>query len=175
MTTYVVFEHKVLGKKAVKNGFSAGGGFITLLWSLYHKMWMLSVILFIWASIAWKLNDVFSNINKGDPGAALASQFISYHIPALLIFGFGGNGFLRSRLAKQGYEEIAKIEAMSPEDALAKTAGTSSVAAASLQQPEKSQQPSSDLAAQISKLNDLRQQGAISEEEYQSAKNKLLK
>lgn len=175
MTTYIVFEHKALGRKAVKNGFSLGGGFITLLWALYHKMWLLSVVLFIWASIAWNMNDILSNVNKGDLFGYMLAQFIFYHLPVLFIFGFGGNGILQSRLKNQGYERVEEYVAFSPEDALAKAASKSPSPVTAMHQAEKIQQlPAYDLAAQLSNLNDLRERGALSEEEYQIAKTKLL-
>ncbi|NBO87744.1 MAG: SHOCT domain-containing protein, partial [Burkholderiaceae bacterium] len=48
----------------------------------------------------------------------------------------------------------------------AKTAPTS--------QPTSASQPPSGLAEQLAKLNDLHQQGALSDDEYQAAKAKLL-
>lgn len=172
MTTFAVFEHKVFGRKVVKNGFSVGGCFFTLLWALFHKMWPLAAILFIWSSIALSLDFVLSN--RGTMSNAMIAQFFLYHLPAGLIFGFSGNGFLRSRLIKQGYIKITEIEALSPEDALAKASTTSPIASVTQQTPAISQPPSSDLPEQIAKLNDLRQQGALTDEEYQSAKAKLL-
>jgi hypothetical protein len=166
MSTYTVFEHKVFGKKAVKNGFSAGGCFLTGIWALYHKMWPLACILYIWASIAYGMNAVLSNIDKGSISGAMFSQFLFYHLPGALIFGFMGNGILKSRLKNQGYEQVAEVEALSVEDALAKTAPSS--------QPTSASQPPSGLAEQLAKLNDLRQQGALSDDEYQAAKAKLL-
>ncbi|MBK7460561.1 MAG: SHOCT domain-containing protein [Betaproteobacteria bacterium] len=92
-----------------------------------------------------------------------------YHLPAGLIFGFAGNGLLRAALEKQGYLKSQDLEAQSPEDALAKAASKStkrSTAPASDQQ--------SDLSTQITRLNELRRQGALSDAEYQAAKDKLL-
>ena len=113
MTMYVVYEHKVFGRRAVKTGFSAGGCFLTLLWALFHKMWVLAAILFIWASIATSMHNILSNISKGDPVGILIGQFIFYHLPAALIFGFLGNRFIKSKLERQGYEKVNEIEARS--------------------------------------------------------------
>jgi hypothetical protein len=60
MTTYVVFEHKVFGRKAIKNGFSAGGFFFTLIWALIHKMWPIATVLFIWAMVAGGMDSILS-------------------------------------------------------------------------------------------------------------------
>lgn len=169
MTTYAVYEHKVFGKKAVKNGFSAGAFFFPLIWSLMNKVWWLAAVLFPWGGIAAAMDAALSNVGGNGPGGALFAQFIFYHLPAGLIFGFAGNGLLRSSLEKQGYTKLQDLGAQSPEDALAKAAGSAAIAP-----PPTHPTVKSDLAAQISKLNDLRRQGALTDEEYQSAKSELL-
>lgn len=121
MTTYAVYQHKVFGKKAVKNGFSAGGFFFPLIWSLMHKTWWLAAVLFPWGMIAAAMDSALSNVGGNGPGGALFAQFIFYHLPAGLIFGFAGNGLLRAALEKQGYSKVQDLEAQSPEDALAKS------------------------------------------------------
>ncbi|MBK9682645.1 MAG: hypothetical protein IPO59_04935 [Betaproteobacteria bacterium] len=95
MTTYAVYEHKVFGAKAVKNGFSAGGFFFPLIWSLMHKIWWLAAVLFPWGMIAAGMDSVLSNIGGNGAVGALLAQFFFYHLPAGLIFGFAGNGLLR--------------------------------------------------------------------------------
>ncbi len=173
MTSYVVFEHKLFGKKAVKAGFSAGGFFFTLIWALIHKMWPLATILFIWAMVAGSMDAVLSNVGGNGPGGAMLAQFLFYHLPAGLFFGFQGNSILKSHLLKQGYKKVVEIEAMSVEDALAKTADKPTFSQTTSYASQEAPQ-SSDLVEQLTKLNNLRQQGALNEEEYQSAKAKLL-
>lgn len=169
MTTFAVYEHKVFGKRAVKNGFSAGGFFFTLIWALMNKIWWLAAVLFPWAMIAGAMDAVLSGRGGNGPGGALIAQFVFYHLPAGLIFGFAGNGLLKSTLEKQGYTKCLDVVALSPGDALAKTAPQ--VATTTSTATDKD---SPDLATQIARLNDLRQQGALSDAEYQSAKTKLL-
>lgn len=173
MATYAVFEHRVFGRKAVKNGFAAGAGGFPIIWALNHKMWSLALLFFLWAVVATSMNYFLSNINKTDLFGFLLAQILFYHLAAFFIVGFLGNSILRSRLLMQGYQKISEIEAMSPEDALAKMASLSPAVQHS--SPAPSQSLPTDLAAQISKLNDLRKQGALTDEEYQSAKTRLLK
>jgi hypothetical protein len=169
MTTYAVYEHNVFGRKAVKNGFSAGGFFFPLIWSLMHKIWWLAAVLFPWGMIAAAMDAALSNVGGRGLGGALLAQLMFYHLPAGTIFGFIGNGMLRASLEKQGYRKLKDIEALSPEDALARitTPVTTKPNAAS-------PNPATDISAQISRLNELRQQGALSNEEYQAAKEKIL-
>lgn len=169
MTTFAVYEHKVFGKRAVKNGFSAGGFFFPLIWALMNKIWWLAAVLFPWGMIAAAMDSVLSNIGGNGPDGALIAQFLFYHLPAGLIFGFSGNGLLKSALEKQGYAKCLDVDALSPEDALAKTAPQAATTTSTT-----SDKDNLDLATQIARLNDLRQQGALSDAEYQSAKTKLL-
>ena len=73
---------------------------------------------------------------------------------------------LRNKLTTQGFHKIGSFEAMSPEDAIGKAA---SVEAMAIKTPQ-----DSGLAEQISRLNELKKQGALSEDEFLSAKAKLL-
>lgn len=172
MATFVVFEHRVFGRKAVKNGFSVEAGGFPIIWAVSHKEAPLALLFFLWAVVATSMNYFLSNVHKTDLFGFLLAQFLFYHLAAYFIVGFFGNSILRSRLLMQGYQKISEIEAMSPEDALAKMASLSPAVQHS--SPALSQPLPTDLAAQISKLNDLRQQGALTDLEYQAAKNKLL-
>jgi len=168
MATYAVYEHKILGKRAAKNGFSAAGLFFPLIWSLYNKLWWLAAVLFPWAMIAGAMDAALSSAGSSAGGALLA-QMLFFHIPAGLIFGFAGNGILRNKLVNQGFSQIGAFEAMSPEDAIGKAAQNEAPKAATTPVSQ-----SNGLAEQISRLNDLKQQGALSDVEYQAAKAKLL-
>lgn len=134
-----------------------------------HKIWWLAAVLFPWGMIAAGMDAALSNIGGHGAGGALLAQFMFYHLPAALIFGFAGNGLLRSALEKQGYVKLQDLDAQSPEDALAKAPAALSARAASSQSGQQS-----DLSAQITRLNELRRQGALSDAEYQAAKDKLL-
>lgn len=188
MATYRVFEHPVLGKKAVKNGFSAGGCLLSGVWMLYHKMWFHAVVLFVWSA-----STAYIGADQGLK-AMMSAQLFLYHLPVGLLYGFKGNRWLASHLRKLGYKDIKDVEALSPEDALAKVATPSQQGAlideeyeaakarlfpksgVPFQQGTDSSSPSSTgLAEQLAKLNELRQQGALSDEEYQAAKAKLLR
>lgn len=166
MSTYAVYEHKTLGKRAAKEGFSLAGLFFPIIWSMYHKLWWLAAILFPWALIAGAMDAILSNVGGNDAAGALLAQMLFFHIPAGLIFGFAGNGMLRNKLTTQGFHKIGSFEAMSPEDAIGKVA---SVEAMAIKTPQ-----DSGLAEQISRLNELKKQGALSEDEFLSAKAKLL-
>jgi hypothetical protein len=168
MNTYEVFEHKLLGVKAVKQGFSLGGCFLTLIWLLYHRHWFYASLVFVWGSLIFLIAAKERNF--------WAVIFLYDMLPMSVIFGVWGNSFLKKHLLKQGYEKTAEVKAVSPEQALAMVTTAKS-------QPELKDQTSvpdqnlaqSDLATQIGKLNDMFKQGAISEAEFQLAKEKLLK
>lgn len=167
MSTYSVYEHKTLGNTAIKNGFSTAGLFFPLIWSLYHKIWWLAAVLFPWAMMAAAMDSILSNLG-GSPAGAIGAQLLFFHIPAGLIFGFSGNGLLKSALLKKGYQHAQDLQAQSPEDALGQMASNATPVAP----PQVA--PSHGLAEQLSRLNDLKLQGALSEAEYQTAKAKML-
>lgn len=132
-----------------------------------NKVWWLAAVLFPWGMIAAGMDAALSNTGGHGPEGALFAQFVFYHLPAGILFGLTGNGLLRSALEKQGYTKRQDLVAQSPEDALAKAASPTVATPPSAS-------VSTDLAAQIARLNDLRQQGALTDAEYQSAKAKLL-
>lgn len=169
MSTYAVYEHKTLGKRAVKEGFSAAGLFFPIIWSMYHKLWWLVSILFPWAMFAGATDAIFSNIGGNGLFGAMVMSTLFFHIPAGLIFGFAGNGILRNKLNTQGFHRVGSFEAMSPEDAVGKVISTEVPVTTAMKTPQ-----TSGLSEQISRLNELKQQGVLSEDEFQAAKTKLL-
>lgn len=124
MARYAVYEHKVLGRKAVKYGFSAGGFFVPLIWSLVKAIWWLAGVLLVWALIAGAMDAILSNVGGHDVVGVVIAQFLFYHLPAGLLFGFTGNALVRAALDRKGYEKRVDVDARSPEEALAKAAPT---------------------------------------------------
>lgn len=82
----------------VKDGFAWPAFVFTLLWALWHRMWIVAAIVFsataaIAAAASWLV--------QGDVTVNLASFAVS------LILGFEGNDLRRWSLARRGYREIA--------------------------------------------------------------------
>jgi hypothetical protein len=86
----------------VREGFSWGAFLFTVLWALWHRLWLAAFLLVLTAlalSVAVELAGL-------DPAseAALTLAF-------LLFVGFAGNDWRRRRLARRGFEETAVIAA----------------------------------------------------------------
>jgi len=82
----------------VKEGFAWAAFVFTLLWALWHRMWIVAAIAFsataaIAAAASW--------LAQGDLAVNLASLAVG------LILGFEGNDLRRWSLARRGYREIA--------------------------------------------------------------------
>ncbi|HLF21444.1 MAG TPA: DUF2628 domain-containing protein [Aestuariivirga sp.] len=81
----------------VKEGFAWAAFFFTLLWALWHRMWIVAAVAFsataaIAAAASW--------LALGDLTVNLASLAVS------LILGFEGNDLRRWSLARRGCREI---------------------------------------------------------------------
>jgi hypothetical protein len=81
----------------VKEGFAWTAFVFTLLWALWHRMWIVAVIVF---SVTATIAAFGSWLGQGDLPINLASLAVS------LILGFEGNDLRRWSLARQGYEEV---------------------------------------------------------------------
>lgn len=82
----------------VKEGFSWTAFVFTLLWALWHRMWIVAAIVF---SATAAIAALASGLGLGNLPLNLAS------IAASLILGFEGNDLRRWSLARQGYKEVA--------------------------------------------------------------------
>jgi hypothetical protein len=81
----------------VKDGFAWAALVFTLLWTLWHRMWIVAAIVF---STTAAIAALASWLGLGDAPVNLASLAVG------LILGFEGNDLRRWSLARQGYEEL---------------------------------------------------------------------
>jgi hypothetical protein len=82
----------------VKDGFAWAALVFTLLWTLWHRMWIVAAIVF---STTAAVAAFASWLGLGDAPVNLASLAVG------LILGFEGNDLRRWSLARRGYGEIA--------------------------------------------------------------------
>jgi uncharacterized protein DUF2628 len=81
----------------VKDGFAWPALVFTLLWALWHRMWIVAAFVF---SVTAAVAAFASWLDLGDATVNLASLAVA------LILGFEGNDLRRWSLARQGYEEL---------------------------------------------------------------------
>jgi Protein of unknown function (DUF2628) len=92
----------------VREGFSWGAFLFTVLWALWHRLWLAAFLLVLAALTL----DAIVELSGLDPlaEAALSLAFLLY-------VGFAGNDWRRRRLLRRGYEETAAVAARDLTDA----------------------------------------------------------
>ena len=103
MKKFSIFQHPTLGLEAVKNGWSWPAFFFTWIWAFVKKLWLIGVIVFLFGILASSI-----------PEAWLVGELI-----ISIVMGVKGNELRVKRLRDAGYEEVATVEARTPDAALA--------------------------------------------------------
>jgi len=86
----------------VREGFSWGAFLFTVLWALWHRLWLAAILLLL-AALA---------IGVAVELAGLDSLTETVLMLALALYaGFAGNDWRRARLLRRGYEEAAAVAA----------------------------------------------------------------
>ena len=108
--TFDVYHHPFLGYDAVKSGLSWPAFFFGALWALSKKMWGIAAGIVLMHLALGLLEELI--------GAALYGGY-----PLLwLLIGASGNEWRRNKLRKQGFEQVARVRAATPEAAIASAA-----------------------------------------------------
>ena len=101
-------DHKSDRLVVVKDGFSASALIFTVFWALWHRMWVISAILFaLFVATGLLVNVLGINSTLGS----------ALEIAIGLIFGFEARGLYIRSLEKAGYHMAGLIEASSREAA----------------------------------------------------------
>ena len=107
MAVFAVFEHPDKSPDRtvfVREGFSAAALVFTVLWALWHRMWIVSAILIA----AYGLTNT---LGMSEPVVALLELAVS------LVFGFEARNLWAQSLRRAGYREAALIMASNHEEA----------------------------------------------------------
>jgi hypothetical protein len=104
-----VFEHPVLGVKAIKHGFSWPGFFFGVFWALFHRLWLPALLLFALATAA----GVVLIISRSTLEWALLVLGIG------VFAGFHGNDWCRVNVSKHGFTYVGTEQADTPDAAVA--------------------------------------------------------
>jgi hypothetical protein len=85
----------------MKEGFSWPAFFFTILWSFWHRLWIVTIfIIFVQAALYVLIN--FIQVSHLSQGVILLGLTI--------IFGFVANEFHQIKLSKEGFELFAIVE-----------------------------------------------------------------
>lgn len=92
----------------VKDGFAWGAFFFTLIWALWHRMWLAALAILAGSLAIGALSDLL-NVPQGvDAAIGLAWS---------ALIGFEGNDWRRRALARRGFVEVAVVSGVSLADA----------------------------------------------------------
>ncbi len=103
MKKFSILQHPASGHEVVKDGWSWPAFFFTWLWAFVKKLWLIGVTVFLFGILASSI-----------PEAWLLGELI-----ISLVMGAKGNELRRKRLRESGYEQVATVEARTPDGALA--------------------------------------------------------
>lgn len=130
MKQFVVFEHPVQGRVAVKTGFSWPAFFLgvlltslgCMLWFIANRLWRFAALWFIFL-VLFMLLDNAVRIAVQDPSLQfmlLAGLFAAFFL-ASITPAFLGNAWRSRNLSALGYVRVATVLADSPAAALKNT------------------------------------------------------
>lgn len=104
MNQFHIFQHPTLGYEAVKKGWSWPAFLFTWIWAFVKRLWLIAAVILV---LFWVL------VN------AIPEAWVVGNLIISVVMGMKGNELRVKRLRDSGYEEVATVEAKTPEAALA--------------------------------------------------------
>ncbi|SFI39621.1 DUF2628 domain-containing protein [Nitrosomonas sp. Nm34] len=129
MKTFNVYKHPTYGIEAVKVGFSWPAFFFGFFWLLVKKLWGLAGLWFAAYIVFALIETVTGQSGEGDAQALVYLILAAGYFALWLIPAFKGNKWRQENLSKRGYEQLATIQAETPDAAIAQVAKLATVQA----------------------------------------------
>ncbi len=104
MNQFNIFQHPTLGYEAVKKGWSWPAFLFTWIWAFVKRLWLIAALILV---LFWIL------VN------AIPEAWVVGNLIISIVMGMKGNELRAKRLRDSGYEEVATVEARTPDAALA--------------------------------------------------------
>ena len=104
MNQFNIFQHPTLGYEAVKKGWSWPAFLFTWIWAFVKRLWLIAALILV---LFWSL------VN------AIPEAWVVGNLIISIVMGVKGNELRVKRLRDSGYEEVATVEARTPDAALA--------------------------------------------------------
>ena len=84
----------------VRDGFSWGAFFFTLIWPLYHGLWLVSVLVLVLSSALGAVIELagFDDLGRG-----------AVWLAAALVFGYEANNLRRWTLSRRGWRQVGLV------------------------------------------------------------------
>ena len=100
---------QLAGTTPVKEGFCWPAFFFSVLWGLWHRLWIVSIVL-----VLMKVMAIFVTVLTG------AGEFVGFVIcfGISLLLGYMGNDFRRAKLEQQGFKERGIVPARTADAAI---------------------------------------------------------
>lgn len=104
MNQFHIYQHPTLGHEAVKKGWSWPAFLFTWIWAFMKRLWLIAGVILL---LFWIL------------ASSLPEAWIVGNLIISVVMGMKGNELRIKRLQESGYEQVATVEAMTPDAALA--------------------------------------------------------
>lgn len=117
MRTFEVFTHTEKGNEAVKKGFSWPGFFFGFIWAFVKGLPGIGFLLII-AAVGLR---VLEAVAVAERSSGMMVFVALLYLAVLLVVGFQGNNWRRSKLTQKGYILTKAIDAANPDAAIATT------------------------------------------------------
>lgn len=115
MKTFEVYDNGIQ-KIAVKKGLSWPGAFFGIIWTLWKKLWLISILI-IMSEVFMTILGVASELS--DREILMACRFVGFCWTVYLLFR--GNHHLKSKLVNHGYRLVNIVVAPNAETAISQT------------------------------------------------------
>jgi len=99
----------IAGARAVKDGFSWPAFFFSVLWALWHRLWLVALAMFVIELAVGMVADLF--------GLNLLAEMV-LSLGVALIIGWVANDLLRDAFERRGLADLGVVMAPSAEDAI---------------------------------------------------------
>ena len=106
MKKFTIYSHPVLGKRALKAGFSWPCFFFGLFWAVYKRLWLLSACFVALMVVAGLIETFIGSIGSG------------FWLVVNIAVAACANGLLENKLLRQGFMAGSVVEAEYAVDAL---------------------------------------------------------
>lgn len=116
--TYHIYQHPISGYEAVKVGFSWPAFFFGIFWMLFKKLWIPAALWFSFGIAVGAIREI-AIVLESELLAMLYFVLLGGDLVVIFIVAFKGNEWRRKNLVKRGFELMQKLEAETPEAAIA--------------------------------------------------------
>lgn len=113
MKLFKLYEHPTKGIEAVKQGWSWPGFFFVIFWSLFKKLWVVSIAIIAFLMVLqFGLEMSGASLSTLDNISTISGIVISIYL------GMSGNQLREKNLKSRGFECLGEVSASNPDAAL---------------------------------------------------------